>query len=138
MKGTHREIRMIPGYLSRSQITMPEPEFACHFEFTPDNSAVVITLKGKMDPGAVDELHPQVQEVYRAGVRRFVFDLSKLDYAGSLGLRLMVGLLNQVKGEGGVAVCNPSAAARTLLTMTRLSQILPEYPSRAAALEAVK
>lgn len=60
------------------------PPFTCRFEFTPDNSAVVIALAGKLDAEAVQELHPQVQEVYQAGVRRFTFDLSRLQYAGSL------------------------------------------------------
>ena len=85
---------------------MPNPSaFECQFEFTPDNSAVVIALAGQLDPEAVQELYPQVQEVFRAGVRRFVFDLSGLEYAGSLGLRLLVGLQNQVKPDGRVAVC---------------------------------
>ena len=70
---------------------MPESAaFDCQFEFTPDNHAVVIALTGKMDPEAVQELYPQIQEVFRAGLRRFVFDLSGLEYAGSLGLRLMI------------------------------------------------
>ncbi len=68
--------------------------FANFFEFTPDNRAVVIALAGKLDPEAVEELHPRIQEVYRAGLRRFVFDLTNLEYAGSLGLRLLVGIQN--------------------------------------------
>ena len=112
------------------------PEFDCQFSFTPDNRAVVIALAGQMNPEAVAELNPQVQEVFRAGLRRFVFDLSELEYAGSLGLRLMVGLANQVKPEGRVAVCGPNPKVRSMLTMTKLTEVLPEYPSRAAALQA--
>jgi anti-anti-sigma factor len=115
---------------------MPESEFDCQFEFTPDNRAVVISLTGKMDPEAVQELYPQIQEVFRAGLRRFVFDLSNLEYAGSLGLRLMIGLQNQVKGQGRVAVCNPTDSVRSMLEMTKLTGVLPPYPSRTAALDA--
>ena len=114
-----------------------QPTFACQFEFTPDNRAVAIALMGRLDPEGVEELHPQVQEVYRAGVRRFVFDLTHLEYAGSLGLRLLVGLANQVRGEGTVAVCNPTAAVRSMLTMTKLTQLLPCYETREDALAAV-
>ena len=113
-----------------------EPAFACEFAFTPDNRAVVIALSGAMDPNAVQELYPQIQEVFRAGLRRFVFDMSDLQHAGSLGLRLMVGLHNQVKGEGRVAVYNPSEEIRAMLAMTKLGDVLPEYPSRDAALDA--
>lgn len=116
---------------------MPNPPaFDCRFEFTPDNSAVTIALAGSLDPEAVAELHPQVQEVYRAGVRRFVFDLSGLEYAGSLGLRLLVGLASQVKPDGRVAVCAPNPAVRSMLAMTKLTDVLPEYPSRDEALAA--
>jgi anti-sigma B factor antagonist len=116
---------------------MPNPPaFECRFEFTADNSAVVITLAGKMDPDAVQELFPQVQEVFRAGVRRFVFDLSGLEYSGSLGLRLILGLQNQVKPNGKVAVCGPNDAVRSMLEMSKLTQVLPPYPSRDAALDA--
>ncbi|HEY1188167.1 MAG TPA: STAS domain-containing protein [Gemmata sp.] len=117
---------------------MPKPPaFACQFEFSPDNHRVVIALVGKLDAEAVEELHPQVQEVYRAGVRRFVFDLSNLEYAGSLGLRLLVGLANQVRGEGAVSLCSPTDAVLTMLTMTKLTQLLPHYPTRAEALARV-
>lgn len=110
--------------------------FGCQFEFTPDNRAVVIALAGKLDPEAVEELHPQVQEVFRAGLRRFVFDLSDLEYAGSLGLRLILGLQNQVKGQGRVALCSPSDELMSMLEMTKLIQVLALYPTRDAALEA--
>ncbi len=116
---------------------MPESiAFTSQFEFTEDNRAVVIALAGKLDPEAVADLHPQIQEVYRAGLRRFVFDLSELEYAGSLGLRLIMGLQNQVKGQGRVAVCSPSEALRSMLEMTKLTEVLPPYPTRAAALDA--
>jgi anti-sigma B factor antagonist len=116
---------------------MPEvPAFDCQFEFTPDNDAVVIALAGKMDPEAVQELYPQIQEVFRAGLRRFVFDLSRLEYAGSLGLRLILGLQNQVKGEGRVAVCTPTEQVQSMLEMTKLTEVLPPYPSRDEALAA--
>ena len=116
---------------------MPDaPGFACQFEFTPDNSAVIIALAGKMDPEAVQDLYPQIQEVFHAGLRRFVFDLSKLEYAGSLGLRLFVGLQNQVRGEGRVAVCNLSAAMQKLFQITKLTEVLPLYATRDEALAA--
>ena len=112
------------------------PAFAYRFEFTPDNSAVVIALAGNLDPEAVEELYPQVQEVFRAGLRRFVFDLSRLEYAGSLGLRLLLGLYNQVKGQGRVTLYNPTPAVRSMLEMTKLSTMLPIFASRDEALAA--
>ncbi len=113
------------------------PAFECRFEFTPDHTAVVIALAGKLDPEAVEELYPQIQEVFRAGLRRFVFDLSGLAHAGSLGLRLFVGLQQQVRGEGRVVVCGPTDAVRSVFRMSKLTDVLPEYPTRDDALAAL-
>jgi anti-anti-sigma factor len=119
------------------EAAMPDsPAFACRFHFTPDNSAVVIALSGRLDPDAVQELHPQIQEVYRAGVRRFVFDLSQLQHAGSLGLRLFLALHNQVKGEGGVALCRPAPPVASLLEMMKLHEVLPVHDTHDEALAA--
>src|SRR5437773_491547 len=76
------------------------PAFECRFEFTPDNDAVVIALAGKMDPEAVQELYPQIQEVYRAGLRRFAFSLFPRDAVVGPVLVGPVALLQQlVAGE---------------------------------------
>jgi anti-sigma B factor antagonist len=115
---------------------MSAESFKCRFEFAPDNATVVVALSGKFDPVAVEALHPQVQELFRAGVRRFVFDLSGLEFAGSLGLRLLVGLNTQVKGQGAVVLCAPPPAVRSMLDMTQLTKVLPVRATREEALAA--
>jgi anti-anti-sigma factor len=116
---------------------MPNPpEFVCRFEFTSDSTAVVVVLGGRLDSEAVEELHPQIQDLYRAGMRKFAFDLSGLDHAGSLGLRLLVGLQKQVKGQGRVVLCGSNDAVRAMFQMTKLNDILPEFPTRDEALAA--
>ena len=115
----------------------PQPVCAFEFDFTPDGRVLVIGVCGKLDPPAVEELTPRVDDAYRGGARRFVFDLSRLDYAGSLALRLFVGLHNRVRGEGAVVLCNPTAALRSVLELTRVNQVLRLYPSRAEAIDAV-
>jgi anti-anti-sigma factor len=136
-KAAARFFRTITEPTSPVEAVMPKaPAFTSRFEFTPDNRAVVVALAGKFDPEAVQDLHPQVQELYRAGLRRFVFDLSELEYAGSLGLRLLVGLQNQVKGQGAVTLCKPNEAVHKMLEMTKLLTVLPLFASRTEALEA--
>lgn len=111
----------------------------CQFEleYTPHSRALVVSIGGKLDPVAVEELTPRVEDAYRAGARRFVFDLTGLEYAGSLALRLFVGLHNRVKGEGAVVLCNPSPPLRAVFELTRVNQVLRLYPTRAEALDAV-
>ena len=73
-------------------------DFTSQFECDERTHVCVVTLTGNFDPFAVEGLQPRVQEKVDAGYRRFVFDLSQLHHIGSLGLRLLVGLHNQVKG----------------------------------------
>lgn len=112
------------------------PVCAFEFQFTPDGRVAVVALRGKLDPPAVEELTPRVEEAYRAGARRFVFDLTHLAYAGSLAIRLFVGLHNRVKGEGAVVLCNPSAPLRSVLELTRVNRVLRIHPTRAEAIDA--
>ena len=114
------------------------PQSYCTFAFAPepDNRVMVVSLSGKLDPQATEELSPRLDEAYAAGYRRFVFDLSQLDYVGSLGLRLFVGLHNRLRGEGSVALCCPTSPVLTILDMTKLNRVLRYYPTRPEAIDA--
>jgi len=112
---------------------------ACSFEFeiTPDNRVMIISLCGKLDPLAAEELAPQLEEARRLGIRRFVFDMGRLEYLGSLGLRLFVSLHNQVKADGAVVLGNLTPSVRTFLEMTKLNRVLRFYPTRREAIDAL-
>jgi len=110
--------------------------FSSCFEIDDATRICVVSLAGNLDPEAVGELHPQVQELFRAGYRLFVFDMSSLDYVGSLGLRLLVGLSNQVKGEGSATLCQMKDGVRSVIEMTKLDLVLTTFPSRDAAVAA--
>jgi anti-anti-sigma factor len=112
--------------------------FASRFEIDDASRVCVISLTGTLDPTAVDDLHPQVQELVRAGYIRFVFDLSGLTHIGSLGLRLMVGLANQLKGEGSVAICDMTDGVRSVIEMTHVDKVLRTFRSRTEAVDAVR
>jgi anti-anti-sigma factor len=112
--------------------------FTSRFEIDEHTRICVVTLTGNFDPIAVEDLHPQVQELVQAGFRRYVFDLSQLHHIGSLGLRLLVGLHNQVKGDGAVALCAISDKVQAILDLTKVRNVLPQYPTRADAVDAVR
>jgi anti-anti-sigma factor len=115
----------------------PKPEFTSRFEIDEHTRVCVVTLTGNLDPISVDSLHPQVQELVQVGFRRYVFDLGQLQHIGSLGLRLLVGLHNQVKPDGAVALCNISSKVQSILDLTKVHQVLRTYPTRHAAIDAV-
>ena len=70
--------------------------------------------------------------------RYFVFDLARLTYVGSIGLRVLVGLGNRVRADGYLAVCNVSAPIRTVFDLTKVSTLLRLFPTRADAVDAAR
>jgi len=106
-------------------------------ESDPVSRVTFVTVSGKLDPVAAEDMAPALAEAYRLGERRFVFDLSELVYVGSLGLRLFVGLNNRVRGEGGVALCAVRPSVLTILDMTKLTILLRHYPTRHEAVDAL-
>lgn len=113
------------------------PGLVSRFEIDDAARVCVVALSGSLDPASVDDLYPQVQELVRAGYRNFVFDLSGLAYMGSIGIRLMVGLANQVKGDGSVVLCDLTDGVRSVVELTQLDRVLKTFPSRTEALGAV-
>jgi anti-anti-sigma factor len=113
-------------------------EFTSEFECDERTLVCVVTLAGNFDPVAAEALQPRIQEKVGAGYRRYVFDLSQLKHIGSLGLRLLVGLHNQVKGDGAVVLCAVSSKVQAILDLTKVRNVLPQYGSRADALDAVR
>jgi len=113
-------------------------DFTSRVETDEQTRICVVSLSGHLDPIAVEELQPRVQQLVAEGFRRYVFDLSQLRHIGSLGLRWLVGLHNQVKGDGIVVLCAVSSQIQSILDLTKVRNVLQQYPSKADALDAVK
>ena len=114
----------------------PAPFSAVVVPGSPGRVCVVI-LTGRLDPPAADALQAKLDQLYDAGERRFVLDLSKLSYLGSLGVGVFVRLANKVKCSGAAALSAPSPQVGEVLDLVRIGSVVPVYPTRPAAVEAV-
>jgi anti-anti-sigma factor len=113
-------------------------DFTIDVGYDPSGRVCVVALGGKLDPAAVGVLEPRLDTLYDEGERRFVFDLGRLEYVGSLGLRVLVALANRVRADGSVGVYNVSAPVRQIFDLTKVGTILRVYPSWADAIDAVR
>jgi anti-anti-sigma factor len=114
-----------------------QPTFTAEVDFDRDRRVCVIGLVGKLDPAAVEPFERQVDGLYADGVRHFVIDFTRLDYTGSLGLRVFVSLSNRLGASGGtLGICNLSPEIQQLFEMTKLTRVFRIYPSRADAIDA--
>jgi anti-anti-sigma factor len=113
-------------------------DFTSRFQIDDATRIVTVTLTGNFDPVAVDDLHPQVQELVRAGYQKFIFDIAGLTHIGSLGLRLLVGLHQQLKGTGAAVLCSVPGRIQAILDLTKVHQVLRTYATPADAADAIR
>src|SRR5262245_31671012 len=113
---------------------MSDDVFTIDVQYDPSGRVCVVALAGKLDPLATEQLEPRLAALYDGGQRLFVCDLERLEYVGSLGLRVIVGLANKLRADGSLVVCNVSDPVRRILDLTKVGQILRVYQTRADAI----
>lgn len=95
----------------------------------------IVAISGRFVLGKdVERLEAAVKEFIAQGLRRFVFDLSALDYADSAGIGTFVACLTMIKKSGGdlrLAGVNPRI--HRLLTITGVDHLMSLYPTVAEA-----
>jgi anti-anti-sigma factor len=112
--------------------------FSCQFTVVEPGKVVVADLAGELIHESAEPFDDQVAAHIRAGHRRFVFDMSRLTYIGSMGLRTLAALAGRVKADGAVCLCEPTPPVQSVLDVSKLGPLLPVYPTRAEAVAAAR
>ena len=109
------------------------------FEEKIENGIQIFTVKGKImggDPATM--LRGKVQEALEGGIKNFIIDLDKVDWMNSIGLGMLVAILNTVtKGGGKLKLVNIDSIKKVLL-ITRLVTIFDIHDSMEEALTSLK
>ena len=79
---------------------------------------LIVKLRGRLDtitsPDLVDRLNEE-----RNGIRKLIFDLEKLDYLSSAGLRVLLGASQQIdEVEGEMLIRNVTKPVRVVFDLT--------------------
>ena len=104
----------------------------------PMPQALVVELRGRLDSGAAPGFEASVRKSVANGYPVVLFDLERLDFLCSSGLRVLLRTAEQVKPSGGsVAVCSPGRLVADVLRVSGVDRIVPVRESRSAALAAL-
>ena len=91
----------------------------------------VVAVSGRLTLGKeVERLEHTVNELVAQGARKFVFDLTALDYADSSGIGTFVSCLTAIRKSGGemrLAGVNPRILR--LFQITGVDHLMTVYPS---------
>jgi anti-anti-sigma factor len=102
-----------------------------------DSGIAVVTISGRLVLGKDEErLETVTGELIKQGQKRFVFDISALDYADSSGIGTLVACLTNIKKAGGdLRMAGANVRMMRLFQMTGVQSLISLYPTVAAAAE---
>ena len=100
-----------------------------------DSGIAVVTVSGRLVLGKDDErLEAATGELLQQGQKKFVFDISALDYADSSGIGSLVACLTPIRKAGGdLRMAGANARMMRLFRMTGVESLMSLYPTLAAA-----
>ena len=87
-----------------------------------NEDVLTIALEGRLDTNTSSELENEVQDL--SGIKGLVFDLEKLEYISSSGLRILLSCQKKMNVQGSMIVKNASDSIKEIFDITGFSDIL--------------
>ena len=85
-----------------------------------DGAEYTFALEGRLDTLTSPDLEDQLEEIYE-GAEKLIFDLGKLEYISSAGLRVLLGAAQEMEDRGEMVVCNVTPAVKDVFDVTGFS-----------------
>jgi anti-sigma B factor antagonist len=90
---------------------------------TQNGTELTIQLEGRLDTTTAPQLDEEIK-VALAGVEKLVFDLAKLEYISSAGLRVLLSAQKVMNKQGSMVVRNVSEEINEIFEVTGFVDIL--------------
>ena len=90
---------------------------------TQNAAAMIIALEGRLDTTTASQLEAEVKAI-PDGVTELVFDMEKLDYISSAGLRVLLSAQKMMMKRGGMKVIHVNETVMEIFEVTGFSDIL--------------
>ena len=88
-----------------------------------NGNSLKIILEGRLDTTTAPQLETELGAVL-SGVTDLKFDLEKLDYISSAGLRVLLSTQKTMNKQGKMVISNASAEVKEIFDVTGFSDIL--------------
>jgi len=112
------------GLFSRNDKKSAIKEGGRHLKIstTKEGSEYTFLLDGRLDTVTAPNLDSKINEAV-GDATKLVFDLSKLEYISSAGLRVLLGATQAMKNKGEMVVRNVSQSVREVFDLTGFSRL---------------
>jgi len=102
-------------------------------------NVLTVVLDGPLEEEWAAELLPVIENALESDRTRFVIDLTRVPYADSVGLEVLVKIASRVFRFGGrLGLFGATESMAEILRVTRLEQRLATFKSREEALARVR
>jgi anti-sigma B factor antagonist len=100
-----------------------------------ESGIAVVTISGRLVLGKDEErLETVTGDLIKQGQKKFVYDISALEYADSSGIGTLVSCLTNIKKSGGdLGVAGANTRMTRLFQMTGVQSLMSLYPTVDAA-----
>ena len=88
-----------------------------------ENDNLTIILEGRLDTMTSPELEAELNESLK-GIKHLTFDLEKLDYLSSAGLRVILSAQKKMSKQGDMKVIHVNETIMEILEVTGFTEIL--------------
>ncbi|MBQ1631972.1 MAG: STAS domain-containing protein [Clostridia bacterium] len=94
-----------------------------HIRMTQNGNALTVALEGRLDTLTAPELETALKDALE-GVGELTFDLEKLDYISSAGLRVLLSAQKAMNRQGGMKVLHANEVVMEIFEITAFTDIL--------------
>ena len=101
---------------------------------------MIVSVEGKMVGGEdSDKMHEFIKDVIAEGHNKLLINLSKVPWADSRGVGMLIGAHTSAKNAGGtVVLSNVGDRINSILTLTRLLLIFQTFDTEAEGVQFLK
>ena len=90
---------------------------------TMNGNCLELAVEGRLDTVTAPDLDAELSAVYDS-IDSLIFDMQKLDYISSAGLRVLLKAQKTMKNKGGMILRNLNSDVREVLDITGFSEIM--------------
>ncbi|MGE5258926.1 MAG: STAS domain-containing protein [Hyphomicrobiales bacterium] len=103
------------------------------------DGVICLQIEGRLDAESAPEAETTVRDVLKQGSRRMLFDLSKMEYISSAGLRVILMAVKELRNkQGKVVLCGLTPYVKEIFDVSNFSSIIPITDSVEAGLQQMR
>jgi len=108
-----------------------QKEYKLTIKKTEESGIIVLAPEGELNIKTVSWLRREFETLYEQGVRKLVVDFDKVTYIDSVGLALLIEMLQRLgQNNGSLALANMGDKIKYLFETAKIDTLLSIYKNR--------